>query len=228
MKRVYLIALIVALMAGSATFVFAKNLINNQSMENSEQVLCAIATIPAGALIEQNKVAEMFELKPIAKQYVDPGKVVDPKDIVGKVLKSEILAGEQVSYTKFMESNSDEAGLSFNLEKGEVAYSIVASGVQGVDGYIKAGDTIDILVKGEGIVFENLEVLRVATNKEASEAKDGEKTINTYTSFTLRIDAETAESIYEMENTSEGEFKFILHSKVDAEEIKGDSTTATE
>ncbi|MCR5835853.1 MAG: Flp pilus assembly protein CpaB [Lachnospiraceae bacterium] len=217
MKRVYLIALVVALMAGSATFAFAKQLIDSSKIEGraTQEVLVALVDIPAGATINKEKKDEMFVTKKIVVDFVVPQHVSKIEEIDGCVVRAPILANEQLSKTKFVAQNSGEAGLSYDLKEGEVAYSIAASGVQGVDGYIQEGDSIDIIAN-EGVLFENLEVLKVATNQEATEAKDGEKTVTRYTSFTLRITPDIAEEIYKMEQDTAGQFKFILHAKIDS------------
>jgi Flp pilus assembly protein CpaB len=219
MKRVYLIALIVALMAGSATFAFAKQLIDSSKIEGraTEKVLVALVDIPAGSTINKADAEEMFTTADIVVDFVTPGHISDIEQIDGSVVKAPILANEQLSKTKFMAQNSDEAGLSYNLKSGEVAYSIVASGVQGVDGYIQEGDSIDILLPDGNVAFEDLEVLKVATNQESTDARDGEKTVTKYTSFTLRISRDLAPDIYKMENDSNGEFKFVLHAKIDSQ-----------
>ena len=237
MKRVYLIALIVALIAGATTYWFANNLVKSTKIEgrDTKEVLVALVDIPSGTKITKEDEQTKFVKKNIVVDYATPGAIANFDDIVGRVLKAEILMNEQISSTKFMDENSDEAGLSYNMIQDEYGYSIIAEGVQGVDGYIIPGDSIDILVDDataealEGIDvedFTNLEVLKVGSKQVVADAqtdKKGDGNINTYTSFTLRVNKEIAEELFQLESTAEridGTFKFILHSRVDTEKYK--------
>ncbi|MBE5958789.1 MAG: Flp pilus assembly protein CpaB [Lachnospiraceae bacterium] len=235
MKRVYLIALVVALMAGSATFAFANSLIKNSKMDGraTQDVLVALEEIKDGTPISKEEMKEKFVVKKIVKDYVTPGAVSSLDEIEGQVVRTVILPNEQVSSTKIMPPNSDAAGLSYKLKAGEVAISISAAGVQGVDGYINNGDTIDILVADSKLEeqlldenidmeeFKNIEVLNVATKKEVVDAQSkggDESTVNTYVSLTIRTNEVVANDLYKMETITGGNFKLILHAKIDSME----------
>lgn len=227
MKRVYLIALIVALIAGSATYFFASTIMKNSSIEDAptEVVLVANSDIVAGTAVTADQVDALFTEKKVLVQDLTPNAVKSKEEILGQVVMQTIYAQEQVSMNRFMAGDSEEVGLSYTLQEGEVAYSIVAESQKGVDGYIKEGDTIDIIAYYESktvLEFENLKVLKVstreATNAAQSQTEGGE--VMSYTSVTIKTDVNQAMEIWNMENRTGNNFKFVLHSRVDAESIE--------
>lgn len=238
MKRVYLIAVIVALLAGCATYLFAQSLIENSSIQDAptEQVLVALTDIPSGTTITAEQVEQQFYVKTVLAEDLTPNAVKNFESVVGFVLTQDVFAGEQLNSNVFVNRENGQAGLSFSLEEGEVAYSISADAVKGVDGYIKPGDTIDIVAfytskapDEEGgtaagtteVVFKDLEVLRVATYQETEDAKGevGNGEVKTYVSVTVKTNDEQAQEIYDMEMVTGGNFKIILNSRIDAEKI---------
>ena len=57
MKRIYLIALISALVAGIATYMFAQSVIsNNDPNKDKTEIVYAIADVPAGTQVTANNV----------------------------------------------------------------------------------------------------------------------------------------------------------------------------
>lgn len=237
MKRVYLVALIVALMVGGATFFFAKGLMEKTSIENAPttKVIVAIADVPGGTTITADMEGTVFIEKQVLAQDAIPDAVMNLGDIMGQIVAQDLYAGEQVSFKRFSQRGSDETALSFSLLEGEVAYSIAAEADRGVDGYIKPGDTIDILV-AEGveqdgkeeitnatILFKDLKVLKVATYADTIDAKADAATegeVKQYTSVTIKTTEEQAMELYLMERKVEDGFKFILNSRVEAEKVQ--------
>lgn len=235
MKRVYLIAVIVALIAGGATYLFASSLIQRSSIEDAptQTVLVAIEDVPAGTQILPEDIELMFVEKKVLVQDVTPNAVTNSEEIINQVAAQTIYAGEQLSMNRFITSGSDNADLSYALAEGEVAYSIKAEAEKGVDGYVKPGDTVDVVAyymttdkdgqktgSKTTMEFSDLKVLKVATYEDTksaqSEGEGGE--VVKYVSLTVKTTDEQAIELYNMENEAMG-FKMILNAKVDAEKI---------
>lgn len=235
MKKVYLIAAIVALLAGCATYIFAQNLIENSSVSDAptSQVLVALVDIPEGTSITAETVDQLFTVKSVLTADLTTNAVANKDEVIGRIATQDIFMGEQLNSMVFVNKDNGDAGLSFTLEEDEVAYSISASAVQGVDGYIKPGDTIDIVAyyaedeeKKEDakatLKFEDIYVLKVATyqDTEAAKGEVGDGEVKTYVSLTVKTTEEEAVELYDMEQRAGGSFKFILNARVEAEPEK--------
>lgn len=247
MKKVYLMAVIAALIAGIAAYSFTKSIQERTSIENAptKEVLVVAADITSGSTITVEMAETSFTKKVVLQEDAIPDAITDLEEIIGRVATQALFAGEQVNGKAFMQEGGDDANLSFNLAEGEAAYSIQAEAEKGVDGYIVPGDTINIIAhyenenrienpvdkgkdeKDEGLItvlqFEDVEVLKVATYQEVvaakGEAGDGE--VKTYVSLTLRTTKEQAVELFHMEQSSK-EYKIVLNSHIDTENLLGE------
>ena len=236
MKKVYLIAIIVALITGCATYIFAQQIISMTTIKDADTVTVLVAKqdIKNGAMITAEQVEDLFEQKTVVSDYATPYPVSKFEDVVGYTLTRPIYAQEQLSENALQETGSAESGLSYQLNENEIAYSIIAEEQSGVDGYISEGDVIDIIAAidvGDGdkevpkavVAFKDLEVLKVSTKEGVREAKsEGLDEVVTYSSITVRTNVKTATELYDMEIQSNSTFKIILKSKYDAEKILND------
>jgi len=244
MKKVYLIAFFAALIAGCATYLFAQSFMEKTQVtikdKQSTAVYIAKEDVPIGTRIDQRATAEqLFEERAVPIDYVTNGAVTDLNTILGKITTREIFPGDQVSEHAFVEEAHSKVDLSYTVEKGYVAYSIAAESVKGVDGYIRVGDTIDVLAKyqpieqaittdgevvtkeaGEPIYeyeFQGLKVVKIGNYEQSSQVENGD--VKTYSSITLQVDKEDAKKLFEMEDKTGGGVKYVLnHRDAEAEE----------
>jgi pilus assembly protein CpaB len=132
MKKIYILALVVALLAGFATFYFADKIDEKSNINNAptSSVVVALIDIPANTVITE----EMVALKKYTTVSVTPGTATTLEEVLGKAPKYPIVAGEQVVLSKVMTvGSSDSTGsLSFQLEEGKYAYTITVDTVTGV------------------------------------------------------------------------------------------------
>ena len=157
MKKVYLIAVIVAIIAGVATYMFATEINSKTKFKDAEMVT---VLVPA-ADIEKNVeiTADMFEgdnpqivTKEIlaadaTDNYVKAQtELVDDANDVHMITVDKLYANEPINKNRLEDKNGDDVALSLKLPKGKVAYSFDAASVKSVDGYISEGDTVDVLV----------------------------------------------------------------------------------
>ena len=206
MKKVYLIAVIVAIIAGVATYMFATEINSKTKFKDAEMVTVLVPT----ADIEKNVeiTADMFEgdnpqivTKEIlaadaTDNYVkaQTDLVDDAKD-VHMITVDKLYANEPINKNRLEDKNGDDVALSLKLPKGMVAYSFDAGSVKSVDGYISEGDTVDVLVSktdDQGkvkteIAYKGLKILRVSTNADNSTASQSGTKITTYVSDRIML-----------------------------------------
>ena len=226
MKKIYLIALLCAIVAGGATFLTARGIANSSKAENQNQtqVVVAVTDVTAGTAITADNVDTLFQLKTVNANDIFGNTATDIQSIVGKTVTSTIYAGEQVNFSRFDGKGDAANGLSVELTNGNVAYSMSAESVKGVDGYILPGDTVDIIgVTKEGkseLIMSDLYVIRTSTN-EANAAAAG-AAVTTYGTLTFDVPESDAETLLEIENSSKyTTFKFVLNKKI----VEVESTT---
>lgn len=220
MKKVYLIALICALAAGIATFMFARE-VSNRAIGKSDklqEVVVAIKDVPAGTKIEEDNVSKYFITKQVAVDDATLNSASNFKSITGKTVTENIYAGEQLNTSRFMKSDGSNGGVSYTLEEGMVAYSIEAKESTGVDGYIKPGDLVDIISieqkTGKSVIaLEGIKVMAVSISTAEEEGISG------YESVTLEVSKGQAEELYEVEALAEGNkykfgYKILLSPKI--------------
>ena len=217
MKRIYLIALISALVAGIATYMFAQSVIsNNDPNKDKTEIVYAISDVPAGTQVTANNVNNFFSTRMIDNGAIVDGAVRSLDEVIGNT--SSGYAGEQVSIKRFGTEQESNVGLSYNLADGMVAYSMAADGVTGVDGYILPGDTVNVLAMktGDGkatvdTVLSDVKVLKISTNDVNTDTANA---IVTYSSITFELSYEDADILYGVENSGEySGYKLILNKR---------------
>jgi pilus assembly protein CpaB len=202
-KKIYLFALLFAILTGAAVFVFARNLSTAPEVKTLSAVVAA-KRIPARSLIS----ADMVEVRQLPAQAVHPFALTDVQLAIGKIANADIEAGEQVLMPKIDERNIDKAGLAFNIPEGMRAISIAVNDAAGVSGYIKPGDRVDIVISlmvkvEEGaavskeprtfLAIQNAEVLLTGTQTLNSDAA---APAHAYEHITIAVTPDDALTLY--------------------------------
>jgi Flp pilus assembly protein CpaB len=226
MKKVYLIAVIFALLAGFATYMFATQIDAKTTIKDADTVSVYVATkdIPENTEITEEMFSNddeddggYFTKKSIVTDYAVPNYVSKKDDLVGFITVDPIYSGEQISSSRLISVEDDQVSLSFKLDDGKVAYSFSSGTVSGVDGFITKGDTVDVIVyttddngnsKAE-VAYEDLKILRVSNAGDNETANSSGSSITTYNSLTVEVTEKQALQLYEIEN--ENEFKLVLN-----------------
>jgi Flp pilus assembly protein CpaB len=223
MKKVYLIAVVVALIAGFATYLFASDISRRTTIKDAEtiQVVFSIQDLDANKSITEEMLADdagYFEVKTVIKADCIPNPVTSIDELKEMVTIDKIYAGEQMSKNRIQDINGTEVALSLKLDKGMVAYSFNAASVTSVDGYIVEGDTVDVIVNTkEGstnknkseIAYKDLKIIRVSTSSAYQTASQKGQTITQYSTLTVEVTEEQALQLYEIENNYS--FKLVLN-----------------
>jgi pilus assembly protein CpaB len=180
MKKVYIIAVFVALLAGVATYFFASQIEQKTTIkdEPTKDVVVAIEAIPENTVI----TAEMLRVVQYPTRFINSDAAGSLQEVVGRLARQPIMKDEQVLKSKIVTIGTDQAdtALSYQLRPGEYAYTIAADTVQGVAGFISKNDLVDVVytenVEGENattILLSDIRVLRLsnyAANYAANKA----------------------------------------------------------
>lgn len=222
MKKVYLIAVIFALLAGFATYMFAKQIDEKSTIKDADtvNVVVAVQEIPKNTIITQEMLDEesnpYFAVKSVLADNAGPNYITDKKDLLDYVTIDTIYANEQINQKRFQEKDGEDVALSFKLSKGKVAYTFNAKEAKGVDGYVSEGDTVDIVVydadaysKEARVAYKDLRVIRVSTNTVNTSSSASGSKITEYNTLTVEVSEKDALKLYEIEN--EYEYKLILN-----------------
>jgi pilus assembly protein CpaB len=228
MKKVYITAVFIAIIAGIATYMFASELQKNTKIKDApmSEVVVAIQDIRENTVI----TAEMVEVRLYTTASVTPGTVSKLEDLVGKLARYPIFVGEQILASKLIGigEKDERAALSYQLLPGEYAYSITIGSEQGVSGFITRGDYVDILfteLKGDGtyktdFVMRNVYVLRVS-NHAANLAADaqGGAPITSYMELTFKLNE--SQCIQLSDIRAKGDVRLVLKSITTGETLQG-------
>lgn len=191
MKKVKILALITALLAAALMFVFLSSL-NNQNEIERTGILVATEYIPADTLI----IKSMVMLSELPKEAVLTDAISDSSFVVGKVAKSEIIAGEQILGSKLVTAgDADGSTLSYILKPGMRAITIAVDGVSGVGYMIEPGNHVDIIAQYNQketaftqLIVQNVTVLAVDSSLSKEEKTPGEG--SPYSTITLQVTPE--------------------------------------
>ena len=218
MKKVYLIAVIFAIIAGVATYMFATEINSKTKFKDAEMVT---VLVPA-ADIEKNVeiTADMFEgdnpqivTKEIlaadaTDNYVKAQtELVDDAKDVHMITVDKLYANEPINKNRLEDKNGEDVALSLKLPKGKVAYSFDAASVKSVDVLVSKKDDQG-KVKTE-IAYKGLKILRVSTNADNSTASQNGTKITKYSTLTVEVTKKQSLKLYEIENKYD--YKLILN-----------------
>jgi len=137
-------------------------------------VVIAKDNIPARMIIQ----TDQLEVKLVPKDTVNPEAATKITELQGLITKSELLKGEPINLNRIVKKG-ERLGLSFIIPEGKRAITVAVNEVNGVGGFIKPGDIVDVLGVLEPknstngsyswTVVQQLAVLAVAQDMGASD-----------------------------------------------------------
>ena len=194
MRKIYLFAVIFALIAGVATYLFVNSLQHNSAITGVEEaeVVIALEDIDKDTIV----TPDMFQVITLPVSSITYGTLVNPEEVNGFMATEMIRKGEQVLASKLtdlregdtdLESNG-EYRLSYHLGNGQYAYTITVTENDAVAWFLRAGDYINIYDR-QGVdtanpILKNILVLESGTYSDHKMAKAGVET-TTYALVTL-------------------------------------------
>ena len=191
MKKVYLLATVMALITGVAVYFFAMNLQSISTVATGSTpttpVVVALTNINSNTVITE----EMLDIRQMSSTSITPGTASTKEEIIGKVAKYPISAGEQIVVKKLKTLGSnDGTDLSYQITGNERAITISVDEITGVAGYIRAGDHVDIITTTASstggdpqtaYLLKNVEVLKVSQKSDNINNTE----VNSYSTVTL-------------------------------------------
>ncbi len=175
-KLILLLALVFALVAAFGTYKYLENLKSTyRESGNYTNVAVAATRIPAKTPITEN----MLKFIEVPADYILPGSVIDRKDALGKLARTDIYPGEQILQKKLIGKNDPAGGLSAKITPGQRAATIAVDQVSALSGLVTPGDNVDVAVTlaGDGgtlttTVLYNIPVLAINKNTSPNNNKD--------------------------------------------------------
>lgn len=214
-KRIWMITGILALFTTAMVYFYLKQ-VEAASQENKvemSEVVVALTAIPAHVKVTE----EMVEIKEIPAEAAHADTYATIEDVVGGTTTTELIAGEQILAERIV-TTDEEAELAYRIPENMRAITVATSEVDGVGGYVMAGDKLDILVsytlqEGKQVVYTQLQSIEVLERGPNAGTADSSGS-GIPTSLTLLVTPAQAEVIaYANLN---GTFYFTLRNPVDS------------
>lgn len=203
MKKIYLIAAVIALVAGFATYFFASELKTSKIVTgvNEATVLVAIDDIDKDTILTK----EMFQAVKLPETAVSFGTVSNINDVIGFMAMDNILAGEQLMARKVGPIGREDAmgRLSYQLSNGMYAYTLAVDAINSAGYFIKEGDIINIYnsaVPSAVPALEKIPVLKIG-DYAANKQQDAGVEIQTYGLITIGLTKEQVPKFFEVQNS---------------------------
>lgn len=223
MKKIYLIAVVIALAAGLATYFFANELKTSKIVTGVDEatVLVALQDIDENTIL----TADMFQAVKMPVTAASFGTVSNVNDIIGYMSGVKIFKGEQLMTSKLIpvgEENAKER-LSYQLPDGMYAYTISVEIENGVAFFIKEYDRINIYDKGLASAepaLKNVPVIKLS-DYSANIQQDNGTEITSYAVITLALTKEQIPKIMSI-----GSPRVVLVSYVEAYSLADDIAAA--
>ena len=228
MKKIKFLALVAAVIAAVLLYKFLNTLDEKASVEVVRTgVVTASVNIPPNTPITD----DMVDIKQLPVEAAHAEAVVNEAAAIGKFSKYEIMAGEQVLYTKLIspEGGGGDGTLAYEIKPGMRAISIGVGNLSGLVGMIRPHNTVDIIAQfqktekqpdGEEkiteyttMIAENITVLAVDDVISQEGKAINVETGSAYTSVTLQVTVYQAMELNMSEHT--GQLRLILRSPLD-------------
>lgn len=201
MKKIYLIAVVIALAAGLATYFFANELKTSKIVTgvNEASVLIALEDINENTVLTE----EMFQVVKLPETAVSFGTICNAKDVIGFMATDKIYKGEQLMARKITEVGNGEPKnrLSYELSNGMYAYSIFINSENAVSYFLKEYDYVNIyntLSPSNEPLLEKVQVIRISDYVSNTQQETGVE-ITSYTIITLALTKEQIPKLMSVE-----------------------------
>lgn len=215
MKKIYLIAAVIALAAGVATYFFATELRNSKIVTGVDEatVLIALEDIDKDTILTK----EMFQQVNVPENAASFGTVCNIDDVVGFMATENIFKGEQLMARKLTPVGQENAKdrLSYQLPQGLYAYTIYIEEENAVAYFIRENDMINIYNDASPSVeplLKNVPVLKIGDYNLNEQYEAGSDILN-YVSITVGLKKEQIPVLMGVEdpdNSSDKIYRIVL------------------
>ncbi len=215
MKKIYLIAAVIALAAGVATYFFATELRNSKIVTGVDEatVLIALEDIDKDTILTK----EMFQQVNLPETAASFGTVCNIDDVVGFMATENIFKGEQLMARKLTPVGQENAKdrLSYQLPQGLYAYTIYIEEENAVAYFIRENDMINIYNDASPTVeplLKNVPVLKIGDYNLNDQYEKGTDILS-YVSITVGLTKEQIPVLMGVEdpdNNSDKIYRIVL------------------
>lgn len=227
MKKIYLIAVVIALATGVATYFFANELKTSSIVTgvNEATVVVAVEDIEKDTILTE----DMFQIIKLPVTAVSFGTVSNTKDIIGYMTTEKIYAGEQLMARKITTVGDGEPNnrLSYELSNGMYGYSINVSNENAVSHFLREYDYINIykndMIPSAEPILKNVQVIRIS-DYTANVQQEAGVEITSYSTITLALTKAQINVLMGLGGGSNSSdyFRIVLVSHVESHSIAGD------
>ena len=140
-KGIFLVAFMMALIGAGALFVYLRS-IEQPAVQEVKMIGVVVAAVDIAPRTQIT--AEMLKIVQIPEQGVLGTPITSTEGIVGKYASGSIYAEEMIRATGLVDSLADE--LSLKLTGNNRAVTVNVNNLTGVNGLIKPGDFVDVIV----------------------------------------------------------------------------------
>lgn len=216
-KSLLLAACITMILTGIMVFFIQQNIMD---IGNNVKVVVAVENIKAKTVITDKQIEEVY----IPQKLVIPNSLNNTSKVVGNVAKENIFSGEQIIANRVVRGMDPEVFASI-IPPGYRAITIKTDVVSGINGLIRTGDQVDILVylkpSSSNIdfvktIFQGVEVIHVSSAGNTSQE---------YNFLTLCMTPQDAEKLFLCTQT--GVINLVLRNSVDKNRIGLTATDLT-
>jgi len=229
MKKIYLIAVVIALAAGLATYFFANELKTSKIVTGVDEatVLVALQDIDENTIL----TADMFQAVKMPVTAASFGTVSNVNDIIGYMSGVKIFKGEQLMTGKLVPVGKEYAigKLSYQLANGKYAYSVRVDIENAVSYFIKENDKVNIydVMSPEKPLLENVRIIKIS-DYPANIQQDSGTEITSFIVLTLELDKNQITKIMSVDTPDSRDtmFRAVLVSYVEAYGLADDIAAA--
>ncbi len=210
MKKIYIIAVFVALLTGVAVYLYAAQL------EEKATVVVHTGTVVVSTVpIEENAriTSDMVTLTTTAVEWISPGAATNLEDVVGKMSRYRIPAGQQIEAGSIASDDTAVGGkLSYVVKDGMRAVTFASDEISGVGFYLNKNDYVDIMattvttkedeetgaiteIPAVEMLLENVLILEVAARPQVETQTEANYNY-TYSSITVELTPSDAMKLY--------------------------------
>lgn len=221
-KLMILFAVILALLAAGASYLYLQEAVEQADQTEKAEVVRAKKDIAADTIISR----EMVEEVELPVSSIHPQALSSLDEVVGKIARDPIIAGEQILASRIVTPGETKEGLVYSIPQGKRAFTVAVDEVAAVGWHLQPGDHVDVLGTVEMpdtnkvysvVVVQNVPVLAVGKEVQVTR-EEGKEVIMEVKTVTLSVSLQEAQSL--MLASEEGSVRFALRSPTDKEKQK--------
>jgi len=212
------LALISGLLASYGVFSYLKK--EQEQMKAMQNVTRSVVVAAFPLALGTPLKAENLQIKQWPEDLAPDSSFQDVNEVIGRVMKTEVIAGEPILATKLAPTGSG-GGVPGLIPSGMRAFTVAVTVVSGVGGFILPGTRVDVLatVSPNGMkagtttktILQNVEVL--AVDQTYNKNNDTDPVV--VKSVTLVVSPDEAEKLALASN--EGKLQLVLRNGTDLE-----------